>query len=114
MIFIFAGIIGGIGALGGTGESGFKSTDIGQFPLLVGGLNAAIVGKLIGIGLLLIGPESGNMVKRFISGGQGGGGAFGGAAPAAAALGAAGGFLGRRVSESAPGQALGALSKHGG
>jgi len=94
LMFIFAGIIGGISALGGTGESVFSNQEIGQFPLLVGNINAVIVGKFIGIGLLLMTPEAGNMVKRFISGGQGGGGGFGAGAAIGGAIGAGAGVVG--------------------
>lgn len=111
LMFIFAGIIGGIGALGGWPGGGVTHTDIGQFPLLAGDIDAGAIGQLIGIGFLLMTPEAANMVKKAI-GAQGGLGAGFGAG--AAALGAAGGFAGRRVAQSAPGQAVSGLAKYHG
>ena len=99
LMFIFAGILGGITALGGPEDSAFTvggdtGQYIGQFPLLVGGLSTVIVGKLIAIGLLLMTPQAGEMVKKFISGGQGGGGGFAPGAAVGAALGAGAGVVG--------------------
>src|SRR3990172_7729177 len=99
IMFIFAGILGGITALGGPPESAFTvggdtGQYIGQFPLLVGGLDAVIVGKLIAIGLLLMTPQAGEMVKRFITGPGGGGGGFGAGAAIGGAIGAGAGVVG--------------------
>lgn len=93
IMFLFAGMLSGISALGGGGGSVQPLTggDLSQFPLLVGGISTEMIGKLIGIGFLLMTPEAANMVKGFITGqGRGGGGAFGGAALG----GAIGGALG--------------------
>lgn len=116
LMFVFAGILGGIGNLtgGGTGGPAIQSAQIGQFPLIIGNLNSQAIGELIGIGFLLLTPSAADIVKNAMGGKGGGGGAMGAAAPAMAALGASAGFLGRRVSESSPGRAVGALSKAGG
>lgn len=94
LMFIFAGILGGIESLGGAGDAAFTNEEIGQFPLLVGGLDARIVGKFIGIGLLLMTPQAADMVKKFISGPGGGGGGFAPGAAVGAALGAGAGVVG--------------------
>jgi len=110
MMIIFAGILGGIGAFGGKEGVGQLEGQVLQFPLLGGGFEAGVLSKFIAIGFLLATPEAANMVKKFISGGQGGGGAFGGAAlggaiggalgagyaPVGAALGRAGQFARER------------------
>lgn len=97
LVLLFAAVLGGISNLGATSDqSAITSGDVGRFPLLVGGLDVSLIGKLIGIGLILITPEVITLVKNAISsGGRGGGGGGGGFAPAAAigaSLGAAGGY----------------------
>ena len=79
-MIIFAGIIGGIGAFGGTGAGELSKQMAGEslkFPLLSGGFDSNAIGKLIAIGFLFMAPEAANMVKKFV-GGQGGGGGGGG------------------------------------
>ncbi len=98
MMFIFAGILSGMTGLGGTGSGAIQPAQVGQFPLLIGGLDAGAIGNLIGIGFLLITPTAADMVKNMVGGGRGGGGgmgnigaaALGGLAGGAAVVGAAG------------------------
>ena len=113
IMVIFAGILSGIGALGGTGGGLLPSEQVLKFPLLAGGLEADAIGKLIGLGFLLMTPEAANMIKKFVSGPGGGGGpSFGGAG--AAALGASAGFLGRRAVQNPVGQAVSTMGKAAG
>jgi len=111
LMFIFAGILGGIGALGGSPGSAVQPGQIGQFPLMIGDIDTTVIGKFIGIGFLLMTPSAADMVKKFIGAGQG---AAGMAAPAAAALGAAGGFLGNRAAQSRFGRAASDIMEHRG
>jgi len=92
LMFIFGGILGGLTPLGGSGDPIFSTQQIGQFPLFAGDLPVDVIGKLIGMGFLLMTPQAAELVKRAIggAGGGGGGGAFGGAALG----GAIGGALG--------------------
>jgi len=92
LMFIFAGILAGIGDLGGVGSGVIEPSkaEVLKFPLLAGGFDPNIIGKLIGIGFLLMTPDAANMVKRFVSGPGGGGGFAPGAAVGAALGGAAG------------------------
>lgn len=90
LMIIFAGILGGITAFGGSGDPSALEGPILQFPLLGGGFQAGVLSSFISLGMLLATPEIAGMVKKFISGGQGGGGGFGGAALG----GAIGGALG--------------------
>lgn len=113
LMFIFAGILGGIGALGGSAASQLGGGEIGPFPLLAGDIHADALGRLIGIGFLLMTPSAADMVKKFI-GAQGLGGPGGVGAGAAAALGAAGGYLGRGIAASPPGRAIGLMGQHYG
>ncbi len=91
LMFMLAGIIGGISALGGQGQGIITPEQVGQFPLLTGGMGE--IPKLIGIGFLLITPSAAEMVKNAMGakGGPGGlnagaaiGGALGAGATAAA------------------------------
>lgn len=92
LMFIFAGMLGGLEALGGSGQSQFSAQQIGQFPLLAGDIDINTVGKLIGLGFLLLTPEAANLVKNFIgSKGPNLGGAAG------ATMGAAAGAIARPV-----------------
>src|SRR3989337_3635035 len=88
LMIIFAGILAGIGAFGATGDPAFGEEQLTKFPLLFGGFEAKTFMSLLGIGFLLATPEAINMVKRFITGGQGGGGGFGAGAAIGGALGA--------------------------
>src|SRR3990167_233095 len=110
-MIIFAGIIGGIGAFGGTGAGELSEKVAGEslkFPLLSGGFDPNAIGKLIAIGFLLMTPEAANMVKRFVSGPGGGGGFAPGAAigaalgAGAAPVGAFGRGIGRYAAERSP------------
>ena len=108
LMFIFAGILGGIGALGGGTGSAVQPGQIGPFPLLIGDIDTTVIGKFIGIGFLLMTPEAANMVKKFIGAqGMGGPGGVGAAIGAGLAAGAApiGGFArgaGRAAWERGP------------
>ncbi|OGD83907.1 hypothetical protein A2165_00260 [Candidatus Curtissbacteria bacterium RBG_13_40_7] len=93
LMFIFAGILGEIGALGGKAGGGITPEQIGQFPLLSGDIDTHAIGQLIAIGFLLMTPSAADMIKKFI-GAQGLGGQGGVGAGAAAALGAGAGALG--------------------
>ncbi len=90
LMFVFAGVLGGLGG----GGSAIGSGQVGQFPLLAGDIDPAVIGKLIGIGFLLITPSAAELVKRTIGAqGQGpgmGAGAMAGLAGAGAVVGAAG------------------------
>lgn len=86
LMFIFAGILGGLEALGGSGASQFSPQQIGQFPLLAGDIKFDALGKLIGLGFLLMTPEAANLVKNAIGAK---GPAFGPAAAGALGAGAA-------------------------
>jgi len=114
LMIIFAGMLGGMESLGGSGATEFTATQIGQFPLLSGLIKADAIGKLIALGFLLMTPEAANMVKKFVSGPGGGGGGFGagaaigaGLAAGAAPVGAFGRGAGRSLWERSPfGRAL--------
>lgn len=91
LMFILAGIMGGMTKLGAASESSvIQAGQIGQFPLIIGSLDTGAIGKLIGIGFLLVTPSAAEIVKNAFGGkGQGGGmGNFGAAALGAAAAGA--------------------------
>ncbi len=88
LMFIFAGILGNIASLGGTGTGQLTGDQIGQFPLLAGDINSTAVGKLIAIGFLLMTPNAADMVKKAI-GAQGGASGMAGGAMAGLAAGAA-------------------------
>ena len=106
LMFVFAGVLGGLG-----GDSAITSGNVGQFPLLAGDIELDDMGKLIGVGLLLMTPSAAELVRNALGVK---GGPQGAMAPAAAALGASAGFLGRRVAESAPGQAVSTMRKAAG
>lgn len=92
LMFILAGILGGIGAFGGDAAvKPFTSGNVGQFPLLSGGLKISDIGQLIGFGILLMTPNAAQMVKDAfgVKGGVGGGATAG----VGAALGGAAGVV---------------------
>ena len=110
IMFLLAGLLGGIGHFGGSGAGTFGASD--QFfdaPLLTSGFTGETIGKLIAIGVILMIPSAAQMVKEFI-GAKGPG--FGGAG--VAALGAAGGFAGNRVAQSRFGRAFGDIMEERG
>ena len=90
MMFIFAGILGGIPELGGANSGAIGSGQVGVFPLLAGGINSEVIGGLIGIGILLLTPQAAELVKNAIGvkGPQLGAGAMAGAAAGGAVVGA--------------------------
>jgi hypothetical protein len=96
IMFILAGYIGGISALGGDEANPAISAtqgNIAKFPLLSGDLDAAILGKLAGIGFLLMTPTAAELVKNAIGakGGPNVGAAMAGGLAAGAGALAAGG-----------------------
>jgi len=94
IMLLFAGILGGIGALGGhAGGAIGESEKVLQFPLLAGGFSPKVIGNLIGIGFLLMMPEAANMVKKAI-GAQGMGGPGGVGAAIGAGIGAGAAVVG--------------------
>jgi len=91
MMFIFAGILGGIPELGAvSNESAIKFGQVGVFPLLAGEINSKVIGGLIGIGILMLTPQAAELVKNAIGvkGPQLGAGAMAGAAAGGAVVGA--------------------------
>ena len=92
LMFIFAGILGGVKDLGGTPASAIQPGQIGQFPLLVGNLSTEAIGGLIGIGILLMTPSAAELVRNALGVK---GGVQGSLGAGAAALGAAGGAITR-------------------
>ncbi len=107
IMFVLAGYIGGIGALGGTGSGAINANpqggNIQKFPLLAGDIDTNVLGRIAGIGMLLMTPAAAQMVKDAIGVKGGPQGAF---APGAAALGASAGFLGRRAAGTSVAQGL--------
>jgi hypothetical protein len=93
LMFIFAGILGGIGALGGGTGSAVQPGQIGPFPLLVGDIDTTVISKFIAIGFLLMTPSAADMVKKFI-GAQGLGGPGGVGAAIGAGIGAGAAVVG--------------------
>lgn len=89
LMLLFAGIFGNIEALGGSGTK-IGTGNIGQFPLILGGIDVVTVGRLIGFGFLFMIPSVAGMIKEKLKAGSVG---FGG--PGAAAIGAAGGLAAR-------------------
>lgn len=85
LMFILAGILGGIGALAPGASAAIQPGQIGQFPLIVGNLNAQAIGQLIGIGFLLVTPSAADIVKNAMGGKGGGGGGMGNIGAAALA-----------------------------
>lgn len=108
LMIIFAGVIGGISAFGGTGAGTLKDTAL-QFPLLVGGLPENAIGKIIGLGILFMTPEAANLVKNAVGSR---GPSLGGAG--VAAVGASAGFLGRRIGQSSVARGVGEALEVGG
>lgn len=109
LMVLFAGILGNITSWTGVNRQVIGSGDVGQFPLLSGGINVAVIGYLIGLGFLFMVPSAANMIKERLK--SGAGPAFGG--PGAAALGAAAGWMGRRATASAPWQGVTGAVAHG-
>lgn len=92
IMFIFAGILGGISSLGGSAATAVQSGTVGQFPLLSGDIDANAIGKLIAVGILLMTPGAAELVKNAIGakGPNAGAGIGAGLAGGAAVVGAAG------------------------
>lgn len=88
IMFILAGYLGNIGALGGTGDI-ITPGNVTKLPLLAGDIDPSTLGKLVGIGLLLMTPAAADLVKNAIGAKSQGGGAAGAAAAGALAGGAA-------------------------
>ena len=109
LMFILAGILGGIGNLtGGGGGPAIQPAQIGQFPLIMGNLDAQAIGELVGIGFLLITPSAAEIVKNAMGGKGGGMGSMGAAAvgaslgAGAAVVGAAGRGAGNYIVQRSP------------
>lgn len=102
LMFVFAGILGGLGSVDGGGAIG--AGQVGQFPLLAGDIDPQVIGKLIGIGLLLMTPSAAELVRNAL-GVRGGPNLAGGAA----ALGAAAGTITRPA--SAPFRSIGEAAR---
>lgn len=110
LMLILAGILGGISAFGGSGSGAIGQGQAGQFPLFTGDIDPNAIGRLIGLGILFMTPTAAKIVKERFGVKEGAVGA--GLGAGAAALGAAGGFAGRRVATSAPGQAVSDIAKY--
>ncbi|MDP2632099.1 MAG: hypothetical protein Q8P25_00045 [Candidatus Curtissbacteria bacterium] len=89
LMIIFAGIITGIGAFGGTGTGTLGAESVQKFPLLSGGLSTDAIGRIIGIGMLFAIPEVATLVKGMF--GTKGGPNIGGAVMGGLAAGATAG-----------------------
>lgn len=108
LMFVFAGILGGLGRV--DGGSAIGAGQVGQFPLLAGDIQTDVIGKLIGIGILLMTPSAAELVRNALGVRGGPQGAFG---AAGAALGGAAGvaagvprFGFNRARESSVGRAV--------
>jgi len=89
LMFVFAGVLGGLGGDSAIGAADTIGKDqVGQFPLLAGDIASEVIGKLIGIGLLLMTPSAAELVRNALGVKGGVQGAFG---AAGAALGAGAG-----------------------
>ena len=66
LMFIFAGILGGIEELGGSGAGAIQHGQVNQFPLFAAGIDTQVIGFLIGIGFLLLTPSAAELVKNAI------------------------------------------------
>lgn len=99
IMFIFAGIMGGIQNLGGPAGGAIQSGNVGHFPLLSGDIDPNAIGKLIAIGILLMTPSAAELIKNAIGakGPQGGGGAGAALAAGAAVMSAGPSAIGRNV-----------------
>lgn len=106
IMFIFAGILGGITKLGGTADAAVQSQTVGQFPLLSGDIDPAAIGKLIAIGILLMTPSAAELIKNAI-GTKGGPNMGSAAAPVLGAGAALGGFARRRVMDTGVARGIG-------
>lgn len=110
LMLIFAGVFAHIGSFGfGGASTTINAKNIGQFPLIAGGIDTDTVSRLIGFGFLFMIPSVAGMIKEKLKAGQV---AFGGAG--AAALGASAGFAGRRVTTSAPYRGVAGALQFGG
>jgi len=102
VMIMLAGMLSGIAALGGGGEVIDPKT-IGNFPLLSGVFDANSIGKLIGLGLLLMTPSAAKIVKERLGVKEGAMGAGGAAAMAGLGAGAAAGRkLGGEIAPHTP------------
>lgn len=117
IMFLLAGILANVDKLGATGVGQLTDAEIGQFPLLTGGISAEAIGSIIGIGVLLMTPQAADMVKKAIGAQTPGGGNFG---AVGAAVAGAGGvamgiprFAGNTVRESPVGRAVGDIREAG-
>lgn len=92
IMFIFAGILGGVEQLGGTAKAAIDSGTVGNFPLLSGDIEPTAIGKLIAIGILLMTPSAAELIKNAIGakGPNAGAGIGASLAGGAAVVGAAG------------------------
>lgn len=92
IMFIFAGILGGVETLGGTAKAAIESGTVGNFPLLSGDIEPTAIGKLIAIGVLLMTPSAAELIKNAIGakGPNAGAGIGASLAGGAAVVGAAG------------------------
>lgn len=96
LMFILAGMLSGVKALGGT-ASKFTGGEVGQFPLLTGSIDIkGGIGPLIGLGILFMTPTAAKIVKDKFGIKEGGGIGAGGAM-AAATLGAGAGAIGKPI-----------------
>lgn len=110
IMFILAGYLGGIGALGNdTPAISSSAGNVQKFPLLAGDIDQKDLGRLVGIGILLMTPAAAEMVKNAIGSKSPGGGAAGKAAAGALAAGGAvmgagpssvGRYAGRQATEA--------------
>lgn len=95
IIFLLAGMIGGIESLGGATDNPLideNNGNVQKFPLMAGDVSTNALGQLIGVGLLLMAPGAAQMVKETLGAKGGGplgasiGGALGAGAGVATAL----------------------------
>ncbi len=111
LMLILAGVFAHIGSFGfGGAPTRIDASNIGQFPLIAGGIDTDTVSRLIGLGFLFMIPSAAGMIKERLK--AGGGIAFGGAG--AAALGSAGGWAGAVAARNPISRAGTELYKRGG
>lgn len=110
IMFVLAGYLGNISALGGNGEV-FGTQEVAKFPLLAGDISANVLGQLVGIGLLLMTPGAADLVKNAIGAKSPGGGAAGAAAAGALSAGAAPVFAGPSAASGQAGKFAGDVAK---
>lgn len=89
LMVIFAGILGGLKDISGSSAIPITNQNIGQFPLINGGIGADAIGGLIGIGILMLTPQAAEIVRNALGakGPQLGGGVGAGLASGAAVVG---------------------------